>query len=188
MTHRAITAIAHILESIICQLFQIPSRLPFQGVAYIDSRIVKSSSSCIMGFFHPPAISAILETPISVLIRNWDDLPNDLPIDATDIGCHKWHKDTPEKHPEIATVPNFSGLDRQSIFRGVLYTKKKVTRHHPKYRQGDNLPNDPSQHDITAHITGFGCLSCCRNTTASALENQRDDIAGDKNVRIPLRP
>lgn len=63
-----------------------------------------------------------------------------------------------------------------------------MARHHRKYRQGDNLPNDPSHHDIAANITGFGCLSCRCKATASALKNQRDDIAGDKDVRIPLRP
>ena len=64
-----------------------------------------------------------------------------------------------------------------------------MARHHRKYRQGNNLPNNPGHHDIAANITGFGCLSCCCcKATAGALKNQRNDIAGDKDVRIPLRP
>lgn len=141
-----------------------------------------------MWFFHPPAISAMLDTPISVLSRYQDIITSDLPIHTTDISCYECHKDTPKEYPEIATVPDFSGLNRQSIFWGVLYTEKKVARHHPKYRQGDHLPNNPGQHDIAAHITSFGCFSCCRKPTTSALENQRNGIAGDKEVGIPLRP
>lgn len=154
---------------------------------YADSKTMNPTSSCMILFLQPPAISAILWSSVSTKVTPWGYIrETNIPVNTTSKSHHKTNHNPSTKEPKPTTPPNILRLRRKLILRRILNSQKEHHRKNPKHRQRSDLPHNSSHHHITSNRASLTSRSRSCKTTAGTLQRQRDKITCHEDVGVPV--